>query len=480
MKKFLIILMVFLSYLNPSFATTDIEFILDISGSMNKTDGTETQIDSLRKAMTSTIKDIPEGTFVAVRLYAHRINQANRVASCLDTELAIPFAAIDRQAITDKINSVSPKGFTPIAYALEQARNDFLATRESQKTIILMTDGEETCGGDPKAVVEKMRADGFNITVHTVGFNVDANTRAQLQAIAMAGGGQYYDANGSAGLQNALKQVTQQSLLIEKKSEINGQEIRGGNGFDSAVEISQDTVYRLDHHQKPNDYDYFYFEAKAGAEITVSIMTGEKGFEIGRDGTQRENESPYAAIELMGPDKNYLKRTQILNTRNGLEKITYNVPADGRYYLMFGSQFHAMHKDFATFKLSSAAKGDLGQDKDAGAEASTALPIEFKRYEDNHMSVTDKVDVFSFTAKKGDKIQIGYMPMETDKPYMRIKLYGPFKQKLFAGSAKFGEGLQSNVITIPADDTYYVELNVDYYSAGLFRYVLEVKKLEAE
>lgn len=482
MKKIFLALfsLVMLGFSTHTSAATDIEFILDISGSMNKSDGTETQMESLRKALATTIKDIPDGTFVAVRLYAHRVEQANKAESCKDTELAIPFGAINRQAITDKINLVSPKGYTPIAYALEQSKNDFLPTRESNKTIILMTDGEETCGGDPKAVVEKMKAEGFNVTIHAVGFNVDANTRAQLQGIATAGGGQYYDASGSTGLQNALKQATQQSLLIEKKNEIIGEEIRGGNGFDSAVAITPGTIYRLDHHQKTNDYDYFYFDVKAGSDITVGVMTGAKGLNIEQNGKQTENESPYAGITLVGPDKNQIKRVQIIAKKHGLEKITYNAPADGRYYIMFGTEYDDMHKDYATFKVAVVSKGDLGTDKDAGVEMDSSLPVEFKRYEKNHLSNTDRIDTYSFTAKKGDQIQIGYVPMETDEPYMGIKLFDSYKQQVFQKGASKGQGLRSDVITIPNDDTYYLQLELQYGIEKTFRYILEIKKIDPE
>jgi hypothetical protein len=476
MKKFLILFFV-LCTSTQAFAKTDIEFILDISGSMNKAVGGETQIASLRKAMASVLPTIPDGTFVAVRFYGHRVEQTDKTQSCLDTELATPFAPIQREAILAKVNDLNPKGYTPIAYSLGQAKGDFDKTREADKTIILMTDGEETCGGDPVAVINQMKAEGFNVTIHTVGFNVDDITRNQLKGIATAGGGTFYDAKGTHGLQTALQEATQASLVIDKKSTSYGQEIRGGDGYDTAVPLPFNQEFRLDHHQKTNQFDYFYVESKVGQEITLTINTGDKGISINSEGKTIEGNSlPYAAISLVGPDRNKLKDVNIIGKRNDSQTITHSVTKPGRYYILVGSTYEPMHKDFTWFKVTTVAHGDLGTENDAGDSTDSAMPIETKRYEKSYMGMADAFDVFSFSAKKGDTYVIGYVPGGTHKPWMNIRIFNSFKQTIFNKGAGMGEGLQTEPITLPADDTYYLEMQVPYTYEGTFDYRVELQK----
>ena len=175
-------------------AKTDIEFVLDASGSMRAAMAGSTQMEVAKQTIKSTIAIIPPDTNVALRVYAHRVEQADKAGSCVDTELMIPFGPLNVAAFSAKVDSIQPKGYTPIAYSLQQVANDFGIEREAEKVVILVSDGEETCGGDPVKAVQDLIAKGFKLKLHAVGFNVDAKTQAQLQAIAAAGGGRYYDA----------------------------------------------------------------------------------------------------------------------------------------------------------------------------------------------------------------------------------------------------------------------------------------------
>ena len=100
---------------------------------------------------------------------------------------------------------MKPLGQTPIAYALNQAANDFAAL-ESERTVVLVTDGIESCGGDPVAAAQKLRWQG--ITIHLIGFGLnngaDEDTTS-LRAIAEASGGQFLTANSAAELRAALE-----------------------------------------------------------------------------------------------------------------------------------------------------------------------------------------------------------------------------------------------------------------------------------
>ena len=107
-------------------------------------------------------------------------------------------------AITAAVDGAKAQGYTPIAYSLGQAANDFPADAK-ERVIVLVSDGKETCQGDPVVAARALAAKG--ITVHTVGFIVDTAARGQLQAIARATGGTYFDAPVGPELPDTLKQA---------------------------------------------------------------------------------------------------------------------------------------------------------------------------------------------------------------------------------------------------------------------------------
>ena len=395
-----------LSSVSLAKAATDIEFVLDLSGSMKQKLGAETQMESARKALLKSLDEIPKNQMVAVRVYGHRVAQSDKEKSCKDTELLVPFQEVNKQAINEKIAALNPQGYTPIAYALQETRNDLYdvgVAREAERVIILLTDGEETCGGDAIAVLKQLKAEGFKLTVFSVGFNVNDVARKELKAIADFTGGKYFDAKDATQLNKALQDAAQQSATIAKSAKTYGSEIRGGDSYDDAKPIEIEKEFKLDHHQQQAQYDYFYLDLDKSSEITVRINTGEKSISGVKEGNILEGNNPYAGAQIHGQLRNNLKSVAIFGTKFGTEQMTFRPPETGRYYLLVGSENADMHKDHFTFTLHKITNGDLDTDKDAGESIEAALPIEAKRYAKNTIGDNDKVDVFSFSAKQEAK-----------------------------------------------------------------------------
>ncbi len=86
------------------------------------------------------------------------------------------------------VDRAKAQGYTPIAFSLQQAAGDFSADAK-ERVIVLVSDGKETCQGDPVVVAKALAAKG--ITVHAVGFLVDTAARGQLQNIARITGGTF-------------------------------------------------------------------------------------------------------------------------------------------------------------------------------------------------------------------------------------------------------------------------------------------------
>ena len=186
---------------------TYIEIVLDASHSMTEAVPGGTKIEVARQAIKQLLDVLPSAYQVALRVYGHSVPQSDRARSCQDSELLWPLRPLtqeNRAAIAQRLTLVQPKGLTPIAFVLEQAVNDFVGL-QGKKVIVLVSDGEETCGGDPLAMANYITALGIGLKVYVVGF--DVASREQLEGIALRAGGAYYDARNAIELGQALKQA---------------------------------------------------------------------------------------------------------------------------------------------------------------------------------------------------------------------------------------------------------------------------------
>ncbi|NNM46447.1 vWA domain-containing protein [Knoellia koreensis] len=190
--------------------------MLDASGSMKAKDPSGlTKIAAAKKALTSVVGALPADAQVGLRVYgATQPGVAPGVKppakACTDTQLVAPIKTLDKPGLTKAINGFAAKGETPIAYSLTQAMKDLGST--GKRNIVLVSDGEESCVPDPCPVIKKLVGTGIDLQIDTVGFGVNAKARQQLQCIATAGKGTYYDADNSDQLAASLTKLSQRAI----------------------------------------------------------------------------------------------------------------------------------------------------------------------------------------------------------------------------------------------------------------------------
>ncbi len=263
MKKY-ILFSVFFSILfmcfSFSFATDNpktIELILDASGSMNaQLPSGELKINAAKKAVKEVIENLPADITISFRAYGHQAPREKK--DCKDTQLLVDFDIMktNKTKIISALTALKARGYTPITYVLNLAVKDFPENTKSQSTIILISDGKETCKGDPcvtaKEIKEKREVD---LVVHTVGFGVDSVTKKQLECISKVTGGQYFSASNTGELIDMLnKAVKTEAKEIEEEEGpgwlcIKGPELQGhkvtdaGTGKEVAwISSTKDTV----------------------------------------------------------------------------------------------------------------------------------------------------------------------------------------------------------------------------------------------
>lgn len=208
--------------------------ILDASGSMlDEMDG-KMKFDLARGAVRALIDDLPPNSQVALRVYGHR-KTALQPGADLDTELKIPMGRLDKTRFDQVLQSLRPRGKTPLALSLEQTARDLgRVSADSPVTVLLLTDGgEDTTNprGNPlKAAAEFGKVQ--NVRFQIVGFDINQpDWSEQLQAMAQKSGARYWPAPRGAELvrsvRNAVLGVPDEYMVRDEKG---GEVARGHFG----------------------------------------------------------------------------------------------------------------------------------------------------------------------------------------------------------------------------------------------------------
>ena len=177
-----------------------IALILDASGSMNaKLAGGETRIEAAKAAVAAFVAKLDPHVRIAYRVYGHQSPTKDR--NCNDIELMVGFGPVsaNRDIILAKTKTIKAQGYTPITDAIRLAAGD-VAKEAGEHVVVLVSDGKETCQGDPCVVAKALAAADAKLVIHTIGFNVDSAARYQLQCMAKMARGFYSDASGAADL----------------------------------------------------------------------------------------------------------------------------------------------------------------------------------------------------------------------------------------------------------------------------------------
>ncbi len=182
-------------------AAEDVVIVYDASGSMwGQIDGLS-KIEIAREVMADLVNGWSDDTNLGLVAYGHRSE-----GDCRDIETLLEPGPLDRAGFIKTINGIRPKGKTPISAAIQHAA-DLLSYRDNPATVVLISDGLETCQADPCALAEQLARQGVKFTTHVVGFDLEDKAHANLACIAENTGGVFVPAQNAAELKDALAHV---------------------------------------------------------------------------------------------------------------------------------------------------------------------------------------------------------------------------------------------------------------------------------
>ncbi|MEH7180334.1 vWA domain-containing protein [Neobacillus vireti] len=180
--------------------------LLDASSSMLLQADGKLKMDIAKDAVKSFAQTIGQSNEVSLVVYGHKGSESDKdkFESCSAIEEIYPMGNYSKQNFHAAVDSFESKGWTPLAGAIQKAA-DMSSSYLEGTTIYIVSDGAETCDGDPIQASKDLVAKNSNNTVNIIGFDVDGKTENQLKAVAEAGNGEYFKADSSEELKNTIQ-----------------------------------------------------------------------------------------------------------------------------------------------------------------------------------------------------------------------------------------------------------------------------------
>lgn len=240
---------------------TRILLLLDASGSMNNSWSSQSSISkmaSAKKILTDLVDSLSDkpNVEIGLRIYGHLSPLGAR--NCQDTRLEVGFSRNSAEYIQRELRTLRPRGITPIAYSLEQAAGDF-PKAGGRNIVILMTDGDESCDGDPCAVARALEEKGIVLKHFVIGIGLEGDFKKAFNCF-----GGLFEAKNPLSLKNALNNIVarvinETTTQVNLTNEINNQS------------ISDIPMVFFDHYDHQPDYSFYHQLNEKGLPDTLNI-----------------------------------------------------------------------------------------------------------------------------------------------------------------------------------------------------------------
>ncbi|MGM0554258.1 MAG: vWA domain-containing protein, partial [Pseudomonadota bacterium] len=251
--------------------------VLDASGSMWGQIEDEPKIAIARTVIDDLLDSMPPERSLGLIAYGHR-----EKGNCADIELLVSPAPSSRDTIREAVANLNPRGKTPLSDAVVAAA-EALKYEEEKASVILVSDGRETCDRDPCEVGRRLDELGVDFTTHVVGFDVeDTEDQAQLRCLAENTGGRFFSAADASELSDALEAVSQpepepaEASLTAPETGIAGETVEvGWTGPDE----QRDYIAIAHKDESANRHINFTY-TKEGSPLELTLPPEEGEYEI--------------------------------------------------------------------------------------------------------------------------------------------------------------------------------------------------------
>lgn len=214
---------------------------IDGSGSMAGRIGEQTKLDLAREAATRFVDGLPPSVEASLLVFGQQgdNSEAGKARSCAGVDLLAPMSK-DRAQLGAAVSKIRAVGWTPLAAGLAKAEALLAqSSTEGEQVIYVVSDGEETCGGDPVAVARRINSGKTRAIVNVIGFGLPSREAAALKSVSDAGGGSFVNIDSRAGYDRTFALVResnrQSGNALRQSNAVAGNALRTSNARSHAA-----------------------------------------------------------------------------------------------------------------------------------------------------------------------------------------------------------------------------------------------------
>lgn len=191
----------------------NVEIILDASGSMAQEVNEKVKMEAAKDAINKFVQQLPKDARIGLRVYGHKgsNSDSDKQLSCSSSEIMYPISNYDSGKFQASLAKIQPTGWTPIGFALNEAKKDLSQYDGAENTTIvyLVSDGVSTCEDNPVEAAKSLFSSNIKPIINVIGFDIDNEGQKQLKEIAKATEGIYSSVSDESELSNELSQLNQ-------------------------------------------------------------------------------------------------------------------------------------------------------------------------------------------------------------------------------------------------------------------------------
>lgn len=195
----------------------NVAILLDSSGSMGFMEGNQTRMEWAKQSIDDFVSGLPKQANISLQVYGHvgTGSDSDKEKSCTTLEEIYPLSAYVKEDFNKALSQFEPAGWTPMAKAIEQAEKSFSEWdgKENTNIIYIVSDGVETCDGDPVRAIESLSKSNIDPVINIIGYQVDNDGLEQLKKMADVSNGRYIDARSQEDLTAEFQKTVDMSKI---------------------------------------------------------------------------------------------------------------------------------------------------------------------------------------------------------------------------------------------------------------------------